>query len=116
MATRGESPGGEAGRTGIRGPTRAAAAETSVTTGLDAGLHAFIIVSRDRPGLAEYLSRQSVGAHTVILDRRRAERRRVDGSPGLERRRGDRRQPLVREERELWQQAGYCVVFEYARA
>ena len=116
MATRGESPGGEAGRTGIRGPTRAAAAETSVTTGLDAGLHALIIVSRDRPGLAEYLSRQSVGAHTVILDRRRAERRRVDGSPGPERRRGDRRRPLVQEERELWQQAGYCVVFEYARA
>ena len=80
------------------------------------GLRALIIVSRDRPDLAEYLGRQSAGVNTVILDRRRAERRRVDGSPGLERRRGDRRQPLVREERELWQQAGYCVVFEYARA
>jgi len=113
MATRGESPGGEAGRTGIRGPTRdGAPTGTRVTT----GLHALIIVSRDWPDLAEYLRRQSGGVNTVILDRRRAEQRRVDGRPGLEGRRGDRRRPLVQEERELWQQVGYCVVFEYARA
>ena len=112
MATRGESPGGEAGRTGIRGPTRDGAAETSVTI----GLRALIIISRDRPDLVGNLGRQSVGVNTVILDRRRAEQRRVDGRPGLEGRRGDRRRPLVQEERELWQQAGYCVVFEYARA
>src|SRR2546428_13932784 len=112
MATRGESPGGEAGRTGIRGPTRDGAAETSVTT----GLRALIIVSRDRPDLARNLGRQSVGVNTVILDRRRAEQRRVDGRPGLEGRPGDRRQPLVQEEREVCRQAGDCVGVEYARA
>src|SRR5262249_7138180 len=79
------------------------------------GLQALVIVRRDRPYLVERLGRGLPGVGAVILDRRQGERRRQGTSaPGFERRRRTRRQALTRAERELWEQAGYAVVFEYA--
>lgn len=52
-----------------------------------------LVVNRDRPELYAYLAGQlsGVGDVEVLLDRRRAERRRRSGEHEAERRRGDRR-------------------------
>jgi hypothetical protein len=60
-----------------------------------------IVIARDQPRLYEYARRAFAGNPTVevVLDRRRAERRRDEESRAPERRRGDRRLTLEVDDR-----------------
>lgn len=60
-----------------------------------------IVIARDQPRLYEYARRSFAGNPTVevVLDRRRAERRRDEQSRAPERRRGDRRLTLEVDDR-----------------
>ena len=75
-------------------------------------LSSFFIVRGDRPDLYDHLRTRVGQTSQVILDRRNGERRRADGPVAVDQRRGDRRQSLTHAERVLWEDAGYCVIFQ----
>ena len=71
-----------------------------------------VVVHPGRPDLYQHLLRrlEDLAFVEVILDRRRAERRRGQAGMVRERRRVDRRQPPAAKEREQWALFRYCLV------
>jgi hypothetical protein len=71
-----------------------------------------VVVHPQRLDLYQHLQRrlEDLAFVEVILDRRRAQRRRGPAGVGRERRRGDRRQPPAAKEREQWALFRYCLV------
>ena len=73
------------------------------------------IVRRDRQALYSHLCQAFADSPVirVILDRRVADRRRQSRPVGEERRRGDRRWPMMSPaERDLWEHVGLRLVFK----
>ncbi len=73
------------------------------------------IVRRDQEALYSHLREAFAGSSVVrvILDRRQGDRRRQSTPVGEDRRRGDRRWPMMSPaERDLWEQVGLRLVFK----
>lgn len=71
-----------------------------------------VVVRREEPGLYVSLRRRFEGILwvEVIVDRRMGERRGRSAAVSTDRRRADRRWPLVPQERDRWQSFGYRLV------
>jgi hypothetical protein len=71
-----------------------------------------LVVSRTQPDLYRHLTRRflDIAFVEVLVDRRRAERRRRRGSPAPDRRQAERRRSLTAQEREHWTALGYRLV------
>jgi hypothetical protein len=75
-------------------------------------LSSIFVVRRDRPDLYEHLRARFGTTSQVILDRRNGDRRCAVTPVTADRRRADRRQSPTHAERAVWEDAGYCVVFQ----